>query len=522
MSDPSRFCPVCGLAAPERFCPNDGTATVRRVRVDPRQLDYRPGHVVDGRYRLTRRIGHGGFGSVFAAVHTGTGQEVALKVLSVDLASDNLPIVRRFWQEAKITSALRHANTVRVFDVGQTEEGAFYLAMELLRGKTLADLLDERAALGQALSEAETCRVGIEACKSLTEAHRAGLVHRDLKPGNIMICDGDDGASQVKVLDFGIARTADSSLTGQGSTLGTPAYMSPEQCRGLPVDGRSDVYALAALLFRCVSSQPPFVDENPLAVLFHQVETPTPDVRDFALCPVTPRFAACLAKALAKRPHERFADAPALREELEGILGSSVHADATRVVASARPAAGTVATPVTAGLPPAAAPDAAPAAEPARWGKTAAAGAAVAALLAGGLGWALLAEVPTPARPAPAQNPATAAARAATSLEAPAAATTSAPGPAHAAAAAPPLPALPVEATASVASPAPAPTPRGSKPLARPLPADRAAVPPPAAPPPTPPIAAPPAEPAPVAKPPAPTTKPGAPTKVDDQPTALD
>lgn len=314
----SRFCPLCGQGAAERFCAADGTATVLRKRLEKRALDYQAGHVVEGRYRVTGTLGSGGFGSVFSAVHTGTGQDVALKVLHVDLSSDNLSIVRRFWQEAQITSKLRHANTVRVFDVGQTEEGAFYLAMEQLHGQTLADLLEERARQGRALGEEEALHIGVQVCRSLQEAHRAGLVHRDLKPGNVMLVHGDEEPGlQVKVLDFGIARRLDSSLTGEGSAIGTPAYMSPEQCRGQAVDARSDLYALGAVLFRCVTGRVPFVDENALTVMFHHAETPVPDPRSVAPSPLSAAFAACIMRAMAKNPAERFGDAREMREALE-------------------------------------------------------------------------------------------------------------------------------------------------------------------------------------------------------------
>jgi serine/threonine-protein kinase len=317
---------MCGSEAGERFCPVDGTLMVRRQRPDPAALNYTPGHIIDHRYRILGSIGRGGFGAVYAATHTGTGQQVALKVLHVDTGADNQQMIRRFWQEAQITSRLRHANTVRVFDVGQTEEGAFYLAMEHLHGRTLADELDQRP--GSVLSEAETAAIGIEICKSLQEAHRAGLVHRDLKPANVMLCETGErsdeaavaGRWQVKVLDFGIARTADSSLTGQGAALGTPAFMSPEQCRGLDVGPRSDLYSLGVVLFRCVTGRLPFVDENPLAILFHHADTPAPDPRTLASQPVSAALAEGLLKVLSKRADERFADAREMQQALQTVL----------------------------------------------------------------------------------------------------------------------------------------------------------------------------------------------------------
>ncbi len=411
---PTRYCPVCGHAVTARFCPTDGTATVLRRVLAPGDLDYPPGRVVDGRYRIGQRLGHGGFGAVYAAAHTGTGQPVALKVLNVALSADNAAIVRRFWQEAQVTARLRHANTVRVFDVGQTEEGAFYLTMELLEGKTLQQRLDDEGPL----QEDAAVRLGIEVLKSLQEAHAAGLVHRDLKPANLMLCAGDTPDQPVvKVVDFGIARTADSSLTKTGAALGTPAYMSPEQCRGLPVDGRSDLYALGALLFRCVADRPPFVDENPLTVLFQHADTPPPDLAALAPQCLSPEFCAVVSRALAKDPADRYADAKAMREALEAprsavlpsampTRASSSSRIATATVLQALPAVVTAPTaaPIAAAAAPATATDGS-AKRPGTRAALAFAGlAAVAVAVAVGLAWR---SDPEPARqPAPAALPA--------------------------------------------------------------------------------------------------------------------
>ncbi|MBM4345932.1 MAG: serine/threonine protein kinase, partial [Deltaproteobacteria bacterium] len=423
----ARYCPVCGDAVAARFCPTDGTVTVVRRALKPGDLDYHAGRVVDGRYRVGQRLGHGGFGAVYAAAHTGTGQHVALKVLNVALSSDNAPIVRRFWQEAQVTSRLRHANTVRVFDVGQTEEGAFFLAMELLQGRTLQTRLDDEGPT----DEDTAVFIGIEVLKSLNEAHAAGLVHRDLKPANLMLCPGDaPDRPLVKVLDFGIARTADSSLTKTGAALGTPAYMSPEQCRGIPVDGRSDLYALGALLFRCVADRPPFVDENPLTVLFQHADTPPPDVGAVAPQALSPEFCAVVARALAKDPAQRFADAKAMRDALEAPRTAVLPSEAPTRTVRAAPAVATI----LQALPPVPSPAAHPAAaSPAavatrpRWSRRPILVAVAVTAVAGGAAWLgsqsatvtrSVAEAPTataptaggvPAQPAPTAIPAAAA-----------------------------------------------------------------------------------------------------------------
>ncbi len=469
---PMRYCPVCGTAVGARFCPTDGTATVVRRALAPGDLEYQPGRVVDGRYRIGRRLGHGGFGAVYSATHTGTGQPVALKVLNVALSADNAPIVRRFWQEAQVTARLRHANTVRVFDVGQTEEGAFYLTMELLEGRTLQQYLDD---LGP-LDEEAAVRLGVEVLKSLQEAHAAGLVHRDLKPANIMLCAGDTpGQPQVKVVDFGIARTVDSSLTKTGAALGTPAYMSPEQCRGLPVDGRSDLYALGALLYRCVADRPPFVDENPLTVLFQHADTPPPDLMTVAPQCLSPEFCAVVTRALAKDPGGRYADAKAMRDALEAPRSALLPSVApTRAGSSSKIAAPTVlqALPAVAGpapgpvasLPRAAALHAEPVRKLPAWLVPAATLGAVAVALAA---WLATRGGPEPsATTTAAHTPQLQAAPAPEATPAPAAVALVAarpvvePAPAAAAA--------PVEATPAVAKPKPLPSPAAEKPAAAP------------------------------------------------------
>ena len=230
-ADCQRYCPSCGSRTDETFCPVDGVATVARAALSVDATLVHSGDVIDGRYRVTGVLGRGGFGAVYAAEHTGTQQKIAIKMMLPNAAGVDEAEVRRFHREAQVTANLRHPNTVRVIDVGQAKTGAMYIAMELLHGPTLEQVLRDRAAVGKVLPPHEVIDIGVQVLRSLQEAHKQGLVHRDLKPANIMLCEGDDDeATTVKVLDFGIARQQDSSLTGAGTSLGTQAYMSPEQC----------------------------------------------------------------------------------------------------------------------------------------------------------------------------------------------------------------------------------------------------------------------------------------------------
>lgn len=212
---------------------------------------------------------------------------------------------------------MKHDNTVRVFDFGQDPRGWYYLAMELLVGETLHDTIQARWVKRQGMTQEEAVHVGSSILQSLAEAHEAGLVHRDLKPQNIFLHQRNNAQPLVKVLDFGIARSVDFQLTQGDCALGTPTYMSPEQCVSDHLDGRSDLYSVGCLLYEMVSGQPPFWADSVLALLFKQVTMPPPDLRDIALTPITQAFLAVIEKALSKKAAHRYADASAMRAALQ-------------------------------------------------------------------------------------------------------------------------------------------------------------------------------------------------------------
>ncbi|MBM4346186.1 MAG: serine/threonine protein kinase, partial [Deltaproteobacteria bacterium] len=395
-----RTCPACGAQTADDHCPADGTRTLHMqpLRADATQLF--AGELVADRYRVTEVLGRGGFGAVYRAVHTGTRQAVALKLLHVRDAADggfDQTDARRFFREAEITASLRHPNTVRVFDLGQTDRGALYLAMELLEGDTLDAQLRKLALAGQWMPLDDVLRVACDVLGSLGEAHDRGLVHRDLKPANLMLTTVA-GDPVTKVLDFGIARQAGSSLTTGNSAVGTPQYMAPEQCMGQALDGRADLYALGVILFRCLSGSLPFDDPNPMTVMMKQVADPAPDLLARTGARVPRRLGQAVAVALAKDPGERFADARSMRAALLAAMAATPHQPLAVVAAPVGPATAPLAplaTPNTGATPAAAAVARVPAIATAqRWHAGArgrrpglAASAVVAVALAAGTAW---------------------------------------------------------------------------------------------------------------------------------------
>jgi len=309
------------------------------------------GTLVADRYVVNGVLGTGAMGEVYAAKHKTTGQEVALKFMLVKNDDDN-EFAKRFEQEAKIMALLRHHNTIRIYDFGRTDDGALFMAMELLQGQGLDNYIRELGRKGTALTESEALAIGVQVCKSLQEAHGNGLVHRDLKPGNVFLSDDGSGERQVKVLDFGIARVHGSEMTMANTVMGTPTYMSPEQWQAKPIDGRSDLYAVGCILFACVAGRPPFLAEgNPFQLMHKHVSEPPPDVATLAKHPVSPAFVHILDIALQKLPGDRFVDAKSMRGALEaaaggawagtphGHLGAAVDLEATQALAMARPSA---------------------------------------------------------------------------------------------------------------------------------------------------------------------------------------
>jgi tRNA A-37 threonylcarbamoyl transferase component Bud32 len=285
----------------------------------------RTGQTLLGKYLLHGRIGKGGMGEVWEAEHALTGRRVAVKILG-EAHLSNAKIVARFGREARAASAVQHPGIVEILDQDVTPAGEPFLVMEFLAGESLGERIKRKGKL----SEGELIGIALPLLDALHAAHLAGVVHRDLKPDNIFLVPRERGKEQVKILDFGISRKADElahHLTQEGSVLGTPHYMSPEQARGeVDVDGRADVYAMGVLLYEAATGRVPFDAKNYNALLQRILgeEPASPRSRGAEISPAVERvILSAMAKTKAKRPNgaealkialRQAADAPALVE----------------------------------------------------------------------------------------------------------------------------------------------------------------------------------------------------------------
>lgn len=314
-------CPKCGrqYSADFEFCPEDQSplqadATVGGIAPGDPLI----GHTLDEKYRLEERLGIGGMGTVYRAVHLLIDRPVAIKVLNQRFVEDEAARTR-FRREARAAGRLQHANAVTVTDFGQSSDGYVYIVMELLEGRTLREILAKEAPLDPARSVSLMMQIS----DAVAAAHEAGIIHRDLKPANVFIVQRADVPSVVKVLDFGIAKLAAETLDDDepmtltliGAMIGTPRYMSPEQCDGAELTPAADVYSLGIILYEMLTGTVPFSGSTPLAIAMkHASELPRAPRTFVATIPEA--LEQVVLHALEKRPEDRPADAAQFRAEL--------------------------------------------------------------------------------------------------------------------------------------------------------------------------------------------------------------
>jgi eukaryotic-like serine/threonine-protein kinase len=318
--DPATGAPVAGAGVDTSAGTNSAdSARTLDDYLDDRSSELQAGTKV-GEYVVTAKLGEGGMGAVYAGAHPIIGKKVAIKVLSGALRGDR-DIVRRFVAEARAVNQIGHQNIIDIFAFGTLPDGREYFVMEYLPGRSLEAELRSRGALPLR----ECLALVEEVLSALRSAHEVGIIHRDLKPDNIYLADLKDGSRTVKILDFGIAKLTgpDSGLTKTrtGMAMGTPEYMSPEQCRGINVDHRTDIYAMGVILFRLVTGKLPFHGQTAFDVIAKQVTADPP--RPSTVRSVAGPIEEVILRCLAKNPDDRYQTAKALLEAFKAALVES-------------------------------------------------------------------------------------------------------------------------------------------------------------------------------------------------------
>jgi serine/threonine protein kinase len=309
------FCFVCNLEymGDLKQCPCDGSK-LTLVSEPPDQPDIVPG------FRLEGEIGQGAAGRVYKAVRIGTTEPVAVKILHLSLVND-LDLVQRFKQEAELTSRLSSRHIVAVRQYGLLNDGRPYLAMDYIDGSCVSSIVDKEGSM----APQRALPIFIQVATGLAHAHAHGIMHRDIKPNNIMLIDMEGECDVVKIVDFGIAKHWSKDGSGMapqtlaGEAIGSPLYMSPEQCLGRAVDQRTDIYSLGSVMYETLTGRPIFTGANAFTIMTKHIHE-TPQAMGLPKFPAFADIERIVLKALAKRPAERYATVNDLKSDLEFCL----------------------------------------------------------------------------------------------------------------------------------------------------------------------------------------------------------
>jgi len=332
-------CNICHATYPATFthCPHDGSLLMEGN-------EWTDGAVIRGKYRILGKLGAGGMATVYKALHMGFDEVCALKVIHPQLAGDP-SFVKRFGQEAALTRKLQHPNAVRVEDIDQADDGRPFMVMEFIEGKSLKDVIQRQAPL----AVPRVCRIAKQVAGALEAAHQLGIIHRDIKPANILLTWPSGGEEVAKVLDFGIAKMKEvhlaadgATLTRTGTSIGTPAYMSPEQAMGTAgaaLDGRADLYSLGVVMYEMLTGELPIQAESEVQMLIGQINTAPQPIR--ARRPELPEeIGAVVMQCLEKDPARRPASGAAVIARIEAAergVGSSDAPNEMPTAATPRP-----------------------------------------------------------------------------------------------------------------------------------------------------------------------------------------